>query len=146
MNSTLASEILETVPLIMRVIRGEMRRQRSHALSVAEFRALLFVGKHERTNLSDLAEHIGLSLPSTSKIMDALVREMLVIRSKSTKDRRHVALNLTTRGKSDLQRARAATETHLTERVNGLSPASQKEIIQALRVLRKAFTFPEMHP
>ena len=94
-NSPLASEILETIPVLMRVIRGEMRRQRGPSLSIAEFRALSFIGAHEGTGLSAVAEHVGLSLPSTSRIIDSLIENGLVLRSPSPQDRRRLFLSVT---------------------------------------------------
>ena len=68
-----ARELMEVVPLVMRTFRAEMRGSRANDLSVPQFRALGFVHRKPGTSLSDVAEHIGLALPSMSKLIDGLV-------------------------------------------------------------------------
>src|SRR5512136_939151 len=103
---TCAQEILEVVPLVMRTIRAEMRRHRTADLSVPQFRTLAFIDRNVDASLSDVAEHIGLTLPSMSKIVDGLVTRKLVTRQTAAEDRRRMMLALTTRGRSALQASR----------------------------------------
>ena len=142
-NSPLASEILETIPVLMRVIRGEMRRQRGPSLSIAEFRALSFIGAHEGTGLSAVAEHVGLSLPSTSRIIDNLIENSLVLRSPSPHDRRRLFLSATDQGRLDMERMRSAAGRHLRARVGRIDASAQTEMVRALRGLREVFSGEE---
>ena len=61
-----AREILDVIPLVMRTIRAEMRRARGADLSVPMFRALNYVGGAEGASLSEVAAHLGVTLPSMS--------------------------------------------------------------------------------
>ena len=45
---TIAREILDVVPIVMRMIRAEMRSQRSADLAIPQFRALLFISRRIR--------------------------------------------------------------------------------------------------
>src|SRR3569623_815611 len=101
-----AKEVLDLIPVIMRTIRSEMRRQRKMGLSVPEFRALAYVSLHPATSLSEVAEHVGTPLPSMSKMIDGLVNQKLVHRETSPEARRKITLVLTPVGKSMLQQAR----------------------------------------
>ena len=98
-----AQEILEVVPAVMRAIRAEMRRHRTADLSVPQFRALAFINGKADASLSDVAEHIGLTLPSMSKIIEGLVTRKLVTRQTHPTDRRRLMLALTARGQTALQ-------------------------------------------
>src|SRR5512137_2718402 len=98
-----AQEILEVVPAVMRIIRAEMRRHRTADLSVPQFRTLAFIDRNVAASLSDVAEHIGLTLPSMSKIVDGLVMRKLVTRQTHPTDRRRMTLALTPRGQTALQ-------------------------------------------
>src|SRR5512141_2900959 len=104
-----AQEILDVVPAVMRTIRAELRRHRTADLSVPQFRTLAFIDRKADASLSDVAEHIGLTLPSISKIVDGLVTRKLVTRQTASDDRRRMTLALTTRGRSALQASREAT-------------------------------------
>src|SRR5215217_7612844 len=89
-----AAELFEVVPLIMRAMRAEVRRQRAPELSMPQFRALAFIGRNEGAALSDVAAFLGLGLPSTSKLIDGLVEARLVTREIAPGDRRRVCLGL----------------------------------------------------
>src|SRR5512136_3296462 len=102
-SETCAQEVLEVVPLVMRTIRAEMRRHRTADLSVPQFRTLSFIDHNADASLSDVAEHIGLTLPSMSKIVDGLVTRKLVTRQTHPTDRRRMTLTLTTRGQTALE-------------------------------------------
>ena len=133
-------EILDTVPLLMHAVRAEMRSRRSPEMSVPQFRALAFINRNPGASLSDLADHIGLSLPSASKLVDALVKRGLVRRQESARDRRCVELLLTPAGDTILKAARRDTQRHFSSLLAPLSPEELSEILQALQTLRPIFT------
>src|SRR5512142_2783 len=98
-----AAMVVEIVPLVMRTIRAEMRGHRSPDLSVPQFRTLLFLRRQPGASVSDVAGHIGLTLPSVSKMIDRLVTRDLVTRHSAPEDRRRICLDLTPLGMSTLQ-------------------------------------------
>src|SRR5512141_1043287 len=116
-----AQEILDVVPAVMRTIRAELRRHRTADLSVPQFRTLAFIDRQADASLSDVAEHIGLTLPSMSKIVEGLVARKLVTRQTHTTDRRRMMLALTARGQTALQTSREATRACLAEDLAGLT-------------------------
>lgn len=134
-----AALLMDVVPLVMHRIRMEMRSQRMPSLSVPQLRALIYLDRNEGASLSELAEHIGLELPSMSKTVDALVARGLVVRRVLQADRRYISLRLNTRGLAELKRARRITETHLMEALAVLSSAQQANIVEALQELRFVF-------
>jgi DNA-binding MarR family transcriptional regulator len=134
-----AREILELVPQVMRAIRIEMRRQRASDLSIPQFRMLAFLSHNEGASLSDAAEHIGLSLPSMSKLVDGLVARQLVTREPSSEDRRRVTLALTEAGQIAFQAARKLTQACLAEQLAALPPADRATVIRAMQILRPIF-------
>ena len=93
---TCAHQLMDTAPQIMQAIRVEMRRGRGSDISIPQFRTLAFIQRNPDSSLSNLAEHLGLTLPSVSKLVDGLVKQELVIRQESTEDRRRLTLELTT--------------------------------------------------
>jgi DNA-binding MarR family transcriptional regulator len=134
-----ASLIMEIVPGIMSYFRSEMRQRRMPGLSVPHFRALVFIYRHEDASLSQVAEHVGLKLPSISKIVDALVARELVIRRQSQEDRRQVQLRLSSNGLDELLGTKQSVETCLADILDRLAPGEQNGIITALKTLRPLF-------
>ncbi len=123
----------------MRRIRTEMRSQRMPNLSIPQFRALIYLHRNEGASLSDVADRLGIMLPSMSKAIDALVGRGLVIRRVSPADRRYASLRLSARGQSELRRARSITEANLAQALSALSPAQQAEVVQGLRAMSQVF-------
>jgi DNA-binding MarR family transcriptional regulator len=134
-----AGQILETVPVVMRAIRNEMRRHRGPDLSVPQLRVLVYLNRHEGASLSDIAEHIGSTLPSMSKMIDGLVARELVTRRMDPEDRRRVVLAPTALGRAARQAAHKATESRLAERLEVLAASERRTILQAMQVLRTIF-------
>jgi MarR family transcriptional regulator for hemolysin len=135
-----AQEILEVVPAVMRTIRAELRRHRTADLSVPQFRTLAFIDQKADASLSDVAEHIGLTLPSMSKIVAGLVTRKLVTRQTSPTDRRRMILALTTRGQTALRASREATRACLADDLTALTDRQRETIVQAMEILRPVFS------
>ena len=135
-----AQEILDVVPVVMRSIRAELRRHRTADLSVPQFRTLAFIDRKADASLSDVAEHIGLTLPSMSKIVEGLVVRKFVTRQTARDDRRRMTLALTARGLTALQSSRTATRACLAEDLATLSDRQRDIIVQAMEILRPVFT------
>jgi DNA-binding MarR family transcriptional regulator len=134
-----AQEVLEVVPQIMRAIRTEMRRHRTADLSVPQFRTLGFIDRNASASLSDAAEHIGLALPSMSKLVDGLVTRKLVTRQTDAADRRRLTLALTRSGRTALEASRAATRACLAENLAALTEAERATVVKAMAALRPVF-------
>src|SRR5947209_5101005 len=96
-----ARDLIDTVPLVMRVIRQHLRRHRS-GLSVPQFRTLWYVSSAAGPSLSAVADFIGLSLPAMSRLVDGLVEGRLMTRRPCADDRRHVRLSITPAGQTAL--------------------------------------------
>jgi len=134
-----ATEILETIPTLMRFIRSQMRQHRGLDLSVPQFRTLVFLHRNPGVSLSALAEFLALSLPATSRLVDGLVRKTLITRQIPSGNRRVVALSISASGQSAVSSARRATVERLAEVVAGLDNEERAAVQCALRALRREF-------
>jgi DNA-binding MarR family transcriptional regulator len=135
-----ALRVLDTVPVVMRFIRAEMRSKRARGVSVPQFRSMAFLRTNEGASLSQVAEHVGLSMPAMSRLIDGLVRRGLLARDSSESDRRKVTLRLTARGQDMIRAARKWTEQRLAAVLENLPKDHRYEIAAAMAVLKGAFT------
>lgn len=133
-----SSLVLDAVPAIVRYIRSEMRQHRE-GLSIPQFRALGYLARHPGASLSDVADHVGLMLPSASKMVDGLVERKLADRQVSATDRRYLTLTLTPEGHELFDSARRAAQARLTEVLSGLSPDERQIVAEAMQLLLNAF-------
>lgn len=134
-----AREVLDVVPIVMRVIRRELRRHGAVEMSVPHFRTLVFLFRNKGASLSEVAEHIGLTLPTMSTLVDGLVSQGMVSRRIHAEDRRRMTLTLTELGRNRLTSAREATLTRLEESLRQLSTSERLTVTRAMQVLKDLF-------
>jgi MarR family transcriptional regulator for hemolysin len=134
-----ARKLLEVVPLIMQDIRSEMRSRRSFDLTVPQFRALAFVNRNEGSSLWEVARHVGLTPPSTSRLVDNLIARGLMERNDHPADRRRVMLNVTGHGLALLQASTQGTLSYLADKLSGVDADDRKLIDKAVETLRTVF-------
>ena len=134
-----AHEVLEVVPAVFRVIRTELRKYGAKEMSVPQFRTLAFVYRKEGVSLSEVADHIGLTLPTMSTLVDGLVDRGLIARREDREDRRRITLTLTEAGRSRFESARGATMVNLEQRLRQLSASDRATVAASMRMLREVF-------
>jgi DNA-binding MarR family transcriptional regulator len=86
---------------------------------------------------SELARREGVSGPTVTRIVDALVREGLVRREGDAGDRRVVRLSATGSGRELMERARARRIQRLGRELDALASADLGRLEQAVDVLLK---------
>ncbi|WP_298981159.1 MarR family winged helix-turn-helix transcriptional regulator [Caldilinea sp.] len=116
-----------------------------HDLSVPQFRTLAYIARHPGCSLSDVAEFIGLTLPSMSVLINGLVEQGLVLRQTSLIDRRRVTLTLTEAGSEVYQRARQGTLAWLQRLLEPLSEEERQTIVRAMELLKPIFVAEMIH-
>jgi len=137
-TSRCAVKILDAVPPTIWFIRRQMRRNRG-GLSMLQFRALYYINANPHTGLSPVAEHVGASLPSASRLVAGLEAQELVERSGSEADRRQVKLLITRQGAEVMDAARAATLEHIDAELRGLDKEQRAQLGNAMDLLRRIF-------
>jgi DNA-binding MarR family transcriptional regulator len=137
-GNTCAQEVLEAAPSLVWYIRLHMRKHRE-GLSVPQFRALVKVRDVPAVSLSSVADHLGASMPTASRIVGKLVQRGLLMRGNCADDRRQVALHLTGRGRAMVDAAHAATRAQLERDFAGLSPADRGRVRETMIILKDLF-------
>jgi len=136
---TCARELLEVMPLVMQHLRQTMRGQAAQDLRVPELRTLAFLRHNAGSNLTDLAEYIGVSLPSMSKLIDNLTYRGLVSREPDVADRRRIRLSLTAAGETELTAARKAAKAAFIDKLTQLDHGDIDAVTRSLHLLRRLF-------
>ncbi|HVT98783.1 MAG TPA: MarR family transcriptional regulator [Acidobacteriaceae bacterium] len=134
-----AGILLEAVPQIMRTLHAVIHEISQPEITVAQFRALMFVHRREGVNLSAAAEFLGLRLASTSKLVDHLVNRRLLTRAPDPTDRRRMILRLTARGEALLQEADDVARRRLAGMLNMLGGEQLQVLREGLGLLHHSF-------
>ena len=133
-----ARDILQIVPLVMRTVAAELRAA-GELPAPAHFGLLSLLSERSRM-LTELASIQGVSLPTMSNSITAMVDRGWVRRTAPGADRRVVIIEVTVAGRSALERVAKAAETHLAEALADLDLASRRRLQGGLGVLRKVFS------
>lgn len=134
-----AGEVVDGVLLLMHSVYVEVKNLPTSGLSMSQFRALAFLKLLPGVSLSEVAAHVGITLASTSKMIDGLVARNLVMRRNSSTDRRYVTLTLTEQGQSLFESARQRVEIHLAGKLKALTEAERATVMEAMQALRPIF-------
>lgn len=132
-----AREILEIIPLVMRTVAAELRAA-GELPAPAHFGLLSVLSVRPRM-LTDLASLQGVSLPTMSSSIGAMVERGWVKRTAPDGDRRVVIVEVTSNGRAALERVSRAAETHLAEMLAPLDLPARRRLLGGLGVLRRVF-------
>lgn len=109
---------------------------------MSQFRSLVRVEREESVSVTDIADHVGTSLSTTSRVVDGLVARGFLARATSKIDRRRVNVSITGKGRAVLQAARNATRQELTRVFASLDEREHATLRDAMEILRRLFPFP----
>ncbi len=102
-------------------------------------RVMVYLGLNDGAMLSDVSNHVGLSRPTMSKMVDALVRRRWVSRRIPPDNRRSVRLGLTESGRKVTGDAREEARRKFAVLLGRLSSEEQKTVVEAMALLGKVF-------
>ncbi|RME47642.1 MAG: MarR family transcriptional regulator [Chloroflexi bacterium] len=139
-----ARRILEIIPAVMRFVGADIRRHATAGFQVSHYRVLGMLSKRPFT-LSELASCQAVALPTMSRTVSTLVERGWVMRTEDPEDRRRVQLSATAEGRSVLKQLHAESLARLAERLSGLTPAEQEQVLAGLQVLEKVFVMEVQH-
>jgi len=134
-----AQAVMETVPKVMRAIREEMRRRGAPLLSIPQLRTLAYLHRHPGSCLFHVADHLGVTRPTASAIVELLVQRGLVTRTEDPRERRRVILRPTPLGTRLHQRVRQSTHVWMVTALSRLSPERLRQITQGVTLLAEPF-------
>ena len=107
-------------------------------VSMVQLRALTALRQRGAANLAQLAEEMGVTVSTGSRLVDRLVAADWVHRAASARNRREISLTLTDGGKRMLRRYDARRVELLRECLERLPAERQEAVLGALADLAQA--------
>ncbi|NIV34572.1 MAG: MarR family transcriptional regulator [Anaerolineae bacterium] len=108
---------------------------RDHGLSMSQLGALFHIHRMGHSGVTDLGEHLGVSSPAASQMLDRLVEQGLILRTEDPSDRRAKQIVLTEEGLRVLQESMPARQNWLHELAGALSDSEKASATEALEIL-----------
>jgi DNA-binding MarR family transcriptional regulator len=123
---------------VLLLLNRHLRRE-AHAEGITGGQAALLaqIRNHPQLGVRDLAAREGISAPSMTRYLDRLEKAGLVVRTRSPQDARRIRLALTPKGVRVLRSVRRRRTAWLAERLDGLAPAEQRAVADAIEPLTR---------
>lgn len=134
---TLAQKFWVVFPTVMRTMFAETRKGDAN-LAPNHFRVLGALSR-QQCNLSELAEHQNVSLPTMSATVQTLVERGWLERDRSEDDRREVTLQLTEEGRRILSAEHKRLTDWVASKLESLDPRDIKRVERGLDILLSLF-------
>lgn len=131
-------KLTDLIFVLSRITRDGVENKNS-TLSYIQFQALSFLMKQENPTMKELSEYIHIAAPSTTALVDNLVRLEYISRTADKEDRRLVRLKITKNGQQELKKGLIAAKKRLEKVLNKLSKKDQSDLINILTKLSKLF-------
>jgi DNA-binding MarR family transcriptional regulator len=131
----LARQLLSILPLLMRSMAADMRRQ-GCVLPPTHFALPAMLARRPRT-MGELAERMGVSAPTMSNLIATLAERGWVTRHQDPDDRRVTLIELTAFGRRSLQHHQVRAEQRVARLLAALPPAKRQDLLSGLTALRQ---------
>jgi DNA-binding MarR family transcriptional regulator len=132
-----AAAVLVTVESLVGVLEGA-RLAHAPALPPTQLRVLTIVARSRQTNMSRLAEALGVVPSSASRLCDRLEATGLLRRVPDPRDRREVRLLLTPAARRLLDELRDRRRAALAAVLDRMAPAGRQDLVRALAAFHTA--------
>lgn len=133
-----ARDILRIVPLVMRTVAAELRSA-GELPAPAHFGLLsVLAAQPHPVTLTELAARQGVSLPTMSNSVTALVGRGWVRRTVGA-DRRQTKIEVTSQGRATVTRVGRSAEAHLAELLTPLDDRARQQLRDGLGILLQVF-------
>ncbi len=122
-----------------RTMRDQARYVRSLGFSMPQFFLLMQVYYRKQCGISDLSEHMEVTLAAASQMVEKLVQAGLLQRAEHPADRRIKQVTLSPKGRELIEKSLAERFRWVDNLVGCLSPQEQDDVRSALATLLQAF-------
>ena len=135
-------ELAERLRVAVARLARRLRQQSLGGLTPSQTSVLFTLDNHGEMTMGRLAEQESITGPSATGIVGRLVDKGLVDRSPNPKDQRSALVSITPDGRRLLQERREMRTAYLADRVDNLSAAERRLLIEAVEILERMHETP----
>lgn len=142
-------ELADAILLVSRAMLGVAVRSLSAAeveITLPQYRTLVVLVYGGTLRLADLAENLGVSPSTATRMCDRLVRKGLITRARGGLDRREVNLDVTEEGRRLVDMVMERRRHEVRAMASSIPAASRHQLVSCLQLLAEAAgEVPQMH-
>ncbi len=132
-----ANEVLEAVPNIMEMLRAASRPYLGDQMSIAQLRCLAVIERNPGLGVAAVAARLGVATPTTSAMVERMVRAGAIQACSDPADRRRSQLFVTDVGHAQLLLARSNARDDVTKALSNSSLQELQTIYQGISLLKQ---------
>lgn len=132
-----ANQVLETVPSLMEMLRVASKVNLGDQMSLAQLRCLGVIDRNPGLGVAAVAARLGVATPTTSAMVERMVRAGAVQTFADPADRRRSQLFVTDVGHAQLLLLRTNARDDVTKALSGSSLQELQTIQEGLTLLKQ---------
>jgi DNA-binding MarR family transcriptional regulator len=118
----------------------------AHEVTLAQYRTLVVLASRGGQGMASLAEALGVTPPTASRLCDRLVRKGLVRRRTDHNDRRQVRIGLTESGRRLVDVVTERRRREIADLLRTVPEEARRSVVAGLQLLAEsAGEVPEQH-
>lgn len=127
-------ELLISIRQVIRAIDLHSKRiAKETGLTTPQLLVLKSIHNHAGSMVKDIANEINLSSATVTTILDRLEARGLILRVRSTTDKRKVEINLSEEGRVAIVGAPKPLQAHFIDRFEKLAPWEQSQMVATMQ-------------
>ncbi|MEO5814650.1 MAG: MarR family transcriptional regulator [Gemmatimonadaceae bacterium] len=130
-----ATSVIETAWRVLDMVKTAVGRQPASGLTLTQMRSLGFLVGSPGASLSELADDLGLQMPTTSKVVEEMVRQKWIVREVVPGNRRKLTLRITAKGRKAVAKAAEPAMTRMAELLAQLTTKERQTVERAVTLL-----------
>lgn len=131
-----ADAVIQASWRVIRIVRAAIERGHTTELTMTELHALAFLASVPGASLSEVSAHLGLRMPTTSKVVEGLVQQGRVARKSVPGNRRKLALHVTAAGRKVMTSAARPGVAAVAELLAQLSAQERRSVEKAMSLIQ----------
>ncbi|HEX3076671.1 MAG TPA: MarR family transcriptional regulator [Lachnospiraceae bacterium] len=125
--------------LVRAVQLFERDQIKAHGFTTTQCYTILELYKTASLTMNELSDRMNLNSSTMTRILDNLVRDSYIARSKNESDRRIVIVSLTEKGIEVARDLDSAVKAYYKQIINNIPSGQVNNILESVSVLQKAF-------
>jgi DNA-binding MarR family transcriptional regulator len=125
--------------LVRAVQLFERDQIKAHGFTTTQCYTILELYKTTSLTMNELSERMNLNSSTMTRVLDNLVRDSYIARSKNESDRRIVIVSLTEKGIEVARDLDSAVKAYYKQIINNIPSGQVNDILDSVSVLQKAF-------
>lgn len=109
-----------------------------YGLTIPQCCTIETLGQKGKLSMNELSQELGTAVSTMTRVVDVLVRDGILERSRTPGDRRKVCIELTPKGKDLGQRLEKCSEDYSREILEEIPEGKRAQILEPLELLNQA--------